>query len=166
MDTLSGDEHTTFVCTHTLPGVQAPLPHAPLPAALLPSRVPRCTRAPAPLSPHLPSLEYQAGAPSAADHSEAEAGSFGGARQHLSPAGRGSRLSPVPLSGPCTAAAGRAECCWRAQGSLAPAVRSPGDSAAAGRGTARDAWMDAGLQSQEPQQGCTLHTGGTVAAAQ
>lgn len=73
---------------------------------------------------------------------------------------------PVLLSGPCMAAAGRAESCWQAEGSLAPwwdllVTVQQEDRALQG--------MDTGLHSQEPQQGwgpAPFTQGGTVAAAQ
>lgn len=169
MDRLSGNEHTTFVLTHT----HTHSPESRLLSRTLPSPQP-CCQAVSPDAPVLQLLflltslpwQYQAGVPSAADHSQAEAGSFAGARQRLSSAGRGTRLRPVPLSGPCTAAAGRAECCWQAEGWLAPrcdllVTVQLQDGALQG--------LDAGLQSQEPRQGWgpALFTGGgTVAAAQ
>lgn len=110
--------------------------------------------------------QYQARAPPAPDPSEAEPGSSAGARQRLSCEGRGTRLSAVPLSGPCTAAAGRAERCWQAEGSLAPrcdllVTVQLQDRALQGMGV--------GLHSQEPRQGwgpALFTRGGTVAAAQ
>lgn len=148
MDTLSGNEHTTF-CVHT---------HTPLSPGSSPARSPPRSAAAELVSPDasllllpLTSLPWQS---KSSFHSRPLSGRAWKLCRGTAASVRGrqrrTRLPPVPLSGPCTAAAGRAECCWQAEGSLALhwdllVTLQLEDRALQG--------MDVGLHGQEPRQG-------------
>lgn len=140
MDMLSGNEHTTFVCTHT------PLNPGSSPVC----SPPRCPAAEL-VSPDAPALrlallflltslpwQCQARAPSAPDHFQAEPESFAGAQQHLSSQGRGTRLSPCAAVRSLHGSSRQSRVLLAGWGLTGPVVGSPGDSATGGQGTTRD----------------------------